>query len=409
MNIIAAGLISLMALTGSLPDVMWQGDANTSSAWALGMGNAGFLEVSPIGGLQNPALLALSGGGLGVELSGGVDLAIEKRTLLIYDTFGSSIGESEYSYNQGFQFLPGGAGISYCGGSLPQAVSIGFGWVIPHTYQYSYNRIIRDDNYVQTGDEKLTITGMENEFAVAFSIAPVEFLSIGLGGGYILGSRDVKWEVTRVAFNDSDTVMQRTLDISGATARASFLFIPSNRVFITGVVEYPIMRSFSPETTGDSVSWNVLSDTTDYDLDLPMVCKLGAVYLPGNNLQSKFVLGLLWSNDGSMEYAEESLNLHNAWGVRVGVENTLPGGPTARFGFSYDRSSIASSLDGMAFTGGMAFRAGDYALDMGISFSPNRWRQTDVSALPSFVAGDSLTVEGSNTKLMFSISKTFAL
>lgn len=408
MNIIAAGLMSLMVLTGTLPDIMWQGDASTNSAWALSMGNAGFLEVSPIGALGNPSLLGLAGSGFGVEVSGGVDLGIEKRTRLVYDTFGSSIGESEWSYNSGFQFLPGGAGISWSGGSLPSALSIGFGWTVPHTYQYSYDRVLRDDAYVLVGNETLTITGMENEFAMALALSPFEFLSIGLGGGYILGSRDVEWEVTYVSANDTDVVTQRTLDITGAVARGSFLFIASERVFVTGVVEYPIMRSFTPEVMGDTVTWNIVNDT-DYDLTPPMTCKLGAVYLPGNILQSKFVAGLLWSNDGSMEYEKETLGLFNAWGVRVGVENTLPGGPTARFGFSYDRSPLASSLDRMAFTGGMAFEIEDYALDMGLSFSPNRWRQTDVSELPSFVAGDSLTVEGSNTKLMLSISRAFAL
>jgi hypothetical protein len=63
----------------------------------------------------------------------------------------------------------------------------------------------------------------------------------------------------------------------------------------------------------------------------------------------------------------------------------------------------------MGFSAGLGFSAGDWNLDLGGSFSPDRWLQTEVTGLPSFVTGDSLTVEETDTRVMFSISRAFRL
>ena len=63
----------------------------------------------------------------------------------------------------------------------------------------------------------------------------------------------------------------------------------------------------------------------------------------------------------------------------------------------------------MNFTAGLGFCIGEWNLDLGASFSPDRWRETEISGLPSFVPGDSLTVEETDTRVMFSISRVFDL
>jgi hypothetical protein len=408
MSIIAAGIVSLLAVTGGLPDVMWQGNQDpASTAWAAGMGNCGFLEASALGALGNPAMLGLADSGLRFDLSGGAVFSSEKRTRLVYDSFGSSIGEAEYAFNTGIQFFPAGAAVSVSEAlGFPEVFSAAVGWRVPRTFGYDYGRTVRDNSYVETGEESLEITGMENELAASIAFSPSDALTFGVGGGFVTGSRNVQWKVDWVDPSIADVMAVRKETITGAVVRGALLFAPQGRVTCTVVVEYPMPLSFSPVETGDPITWNTLSDT-DYDLDQPMTVTAGARYVPGNRLMSIFAGELYWSGDGSLEFEGESLGLHNAWGFRTGVENTLPGGPIARFGFSFDRSPVSPELDRMTFTAGMGFHAGPWALDAGLGFTPDRWRQTMITGLPSFVSGDSLQVEETSTRLTISLSRTF--
>ncbi|GEM_PF-459777 len=411
MSIIAAGVISILAVTAGLPEVMWLGDQDpAASAWSEGMGGCGFLENSALGALGNPAILGLTGDGLRVDAAAGATYVTEKRTRKVYDSFGSSIGESEYAFNTGLSFVPMGAAVSFRNAfGLPKTFSAALGWRIPRSFDYSYDRIVRDNSYVETGREQFSVTGMENELALAIAFTPSEAFTFGIGGGYIMGSRDASWKVNHVDPALLDTLAVRNEDISGMVARGSVLFTPDRRVFIAAGIEYPMPLSFSPEELDDPAAWSAFPDSIDYDLDQPMKVHFGALYVPGNRLMSRFTGEFYWSADGSLEFEEENLGLRNSWGVRAGVENTLPGGPVARFGFGYDRSPIAAALDRMSFSAGMGFSVGEWTLDAGASFSPDRWRQTEITGLPSFAAGDSLTVEETETRLVFSISRVFDL
>jgi len=408
MSIIAAGILSLM--TAGLPEVMWLGSpVGSGSAVSLGMGDCSFMDVSATGILENPALLGIAENGLQVEFSAGMDLSVEKRTRLVYDQFESSIGESEIAFNKGMSFFPGGAALAVRGiEGLPESLAFAAGYRVPGVFGYSYERTVRDASYVKTGQEELDISGMLNEFDLAVSFIPSDVFSFGLGGGYITGSRDVTWEVKHVDTTLDSTRSHRRESLSGIVTRGSLLFIPDRRVFVSAAFEYPMSFSISPEMDGDSLSWNVLSDT-DYDLDMPVTIRLGSLYIPGNSLKSRFTGEFYWSSDASLEYEGENLGLMNSWGINAGVENTLPGGPVARFGFGYSRSPISSALDRMSFTAGMGFSVGEWNLDLGACFSPDRWRQTDITGLPSFIMGDSLTVEETDTRVMLSISRVFDL
>lgn len=408
MNIIAAGIISLM--TAGLPEVMWLGDpVGSSSAVSFGMGDCSFMEVSAFGILENPALLGIADHGLEIEFSAGMDFSVEKRTRLVYDQFESSIGESEIAFNKGISFFPGGAALAVRGiDGLPESLAFAAGWRVPAVYGYRYERTMRDGAYVKTGEEKLDVSGMLSEFDIAVSFIPSDVFSFGLAGGYITGSRDVTWEVLYVDPSFDSTRSHRKESVSGIVTRGSVLYAPDRRVFVSAALEYPMPLSISPESDGDSISWNVLSES-DYDLDMPVTVRLGSIYIPGNSLRSRFTGEFYWSSDGSLEFEGQNLGLKNSWGINAGVENTLPGGPVARFGFGYSRSPVASALDRMSFTAGMGFSVGDWNLDLGASFSPDRWRQTEIPGLPSFVPGDSLIVEETDTRVMFSISRVFDL
>ncbi len=409
MNVIAAGIVSLMTVTGGLPEVMWLGDPNpTGSAASFGMGNSEWLEASPLGALSNPSMLGLVGEGLRMELAGGAAFATEKRLRRVYDTFGSTIGEAEHAYNSGVAPYPGGAAVSLAGiPGFPEAVSFALGWRVPASFAYEYDRIIRDEAYVRVGDQDLSVSGSLNELDLSVAFSPERSLTFGVGGGLVIGSREVTWEEDYVDPTVEDVYGRRTEDVSGAVARGALLYAPSRRVHVSAGVEYPMPLSFSPSDTG-TVSWSVLSDE-DYDLEPPMRVDVGAVYVPGNQLMSRFVAGFHWSSDGGMENEGESLGLQNAWGVNAGVENTIPGGPLTRFGFSYRRSPLADDLDEMGFTAGMGFMAGCWNIDAALGFFPSRWNQVDVQGLPSFPSGDSLIVEESETRLVLSVGRTFGL
>ncbi len=397
-------------MTAGLPEIMWLGNpASSASAVSYGMGECGFMEASALGILENPSLLGIAGNGLQVEFSAGMDFFVEKRTRLVYDQFENSIGESEYAFNRGIDFLPGGVALAVRGwGGLPESFAFAAGWRVPSFFGYSYERTVRDDAYVITGNEELDVTGMLNEFVLAVSFIPSDVFSFGLAGGYVTGSRDVTWEVTHVDPSLDSTFSHRSESMNGIVTRGSILFAPHRRVFVSAALEYPMPLSISPRSDGDPVTWNVLSET-DYDLDMPMTLRLGSIYIPGNSLKSRFIGGFFWSSDGSLEFEGDNLGLKNSWGVNAGVENTLPGGPVARFGFGYRRSPQASALDRMSFTAGLGFCVGEWNLDVGASFSPDRWRQTEITGLPSFVPGDSLTIEETDTRVMISISRVFDL
>ena len=408
MSIIAAGILSF--LIAGLPEVMWLGNpVGSASAVSCGMGGSGFMDVSALGILVNPSLLGISEDGLQIEFTAGMDFFVEKRTRRVYDQFESSIGESEIAFNKGIDFFPGGVALAIRGsGGLPESLAFAAGWRVPAFYGYSYERTMRNSAYVITGDERLDVSGILNEFTLAVSFIPSDVFSFGLAGGYVTGERDVTWEVTHVDPSLDSTLSHRSESVSGIVTRGSILFSPDDRVFISAGLEYPMPLSISPRTDGDSVTWNVLSET-DYDLDMPMTVRLGSTYIPGNSLRSRFIGEFFWSSDGSLEFEGENLGLDNSWGVSAGVENSLPGGTVARFGFGYRRSCISSDLDRMNFTTGLGFCFGEWNLDLGASFSPDRWSQTQITGLPSFVSGDSLTIEETDTKVMLSISRVFDL
>jgi hypothetical protein len=408
MSIIAAGMISLMTLTAGLPQVMWMGEPiDAQSAVSHAMGGTGFMDPSALGFLENPSLMLLADRGLQVELTAGTDFYVEKRTRLVYDSFESSIGESEIAFNKETGFFPGGAAVAICGyDGLPSSLALAAGYRVPSVFSYSYDRILRDAAYVETGREMLDVSGQMNEFDLSLAFMPSDKLALGFTGGYVTGTRDVTWEVDYVDTSIDGTLASRSESMSGVVTRGSLTFRPDRRVYLSASLEYPMSLSVSPESTGDPVEWNTLSDS-DYDLDMPMTVRIGSIYIPGNRLRSRVLGEFHWSNQGSLEFQDVSLGLDNSWGMNLGVENKLPGGPTARFGFSYDRSPISAELDRMSFTAGLGFNLGQWDLDLGGSFSPDRWRQTGVTGLPSFVSGDSLTVEETDTRVMVSLSRTF--
>jgi len=394
MNVLAAGLISLLAVSGGLPEVSWLGSPYPAgTARSLGMGETGFVESSALGALANPAVLGMADEGIRIDMSGSTLFTMEKRTRKVYDSFGSSIGESEYSFDQNLFFEPGGVAVSIRNvGGLPSSFALAAGWRAAGTFHYGWNRTVRDDNYVKTGEEDLEVTGIVSEFVLSTAFMPSDLLCIGLGGGYLTGTRRSDWEKTYVDPTTPDEVQHDRTDFSGMAVRGGLLLAPLERLSV----------SLTAEKT---LSFTASDGSGEVDVSLPLTLLGGAVYVPGNRLRSTFAAGFYWENGNSTEIDGEDAGLDNSWGFHAGVENHLPGGPAVRAGFAFDRSPLARALDRMTFTVGMGFRISSWELDLGAGFSPVRWGQTEIPGLISFPSGDSLWIEENETRIMISIGR----
>lgn len=396
MSLFASGLMTIAALTGSLPSVcslgQWQ---PATTAAALGMGGSDYTSVSALGALENPAIMGLGGpDGLRLDGAGLAVIGYEKRLRKVYDQFGSSIGESETAFNRDLALLPGGIGGWLAGGGLPRNLSLAAGVRAPASFRYRYDRILRNSAYVETGTERLEIDGSELEMALSGAFSPSPRVTIGLGGGYITGTRETVWEKTWVDPTEPDVLTKTSEDISGMVARGSAL-VNLGRVRLTAGAEALLSYEFEGDST--------------VSVDLPPTIRGGLVYVPGNRLLSNFVAEGYYSTTSDAEVDGEPLYDRDSWGISAGVENDLPGGPVARFGFRYDASPLSRSLDATTFTAGLGLEAGPWNIDLGGSFTPQRWRQTELPGLPSFPAGDSLQVEESSTRVMLSVSRAVGI
>jgi hypothetical protein len=359
------------------------------------MGETGFMESSALGALSNPSVLSLAGDGIRVEVSGSAVFGMEKRTRKVYDNFGSTIGESEYSFVQTAGFYPGGAAVSLSGiDGLPSSVALAAGWTVPSTFGYDWHRTVRDDNYVRTGEQSLETSGITSEFALSVAFMPLETVALGLGGGYVTGSAETTWEETFVDPTIPGELVTDTRDVSGINIRGGVLLRLLDRALLSVGVEKPVSL-----TIADSLG--------EVDVEEPLLLQGGAVYVPGNALRSTFAAGFYWRDEGATTIDGSDAGLRTAWGFHAGVENHIPGGPAARVGFCYDGSPVSRALDRMTFTLGAGFGISGWDLDIGAGFSPVSWRQTEVPGLASFDPGDSLTVEESSTRLMLSIGRNF--
>ncbi|MBN1433645.1 hypothetical protein JW921_02725 [Candidatus Fermentibacterales bacterium] len=410
--ILTTGLLAmtLAPVAGAgIPELFYEGNPWPGcSARALGMSQSA-LDLSPMGALSNPALLARAPSGLSVSLSGGLGFDIERRSVRVYDSFGSLLGESETAYNQGADFVPAGLALSLRGVDwLPEALAIGFGWRVPRSFDYEYSRILRSESYVKTGEEILSSSGRINEVSVALGLIPSEALGFGLGAGYVTGGRNLTWEERYVDPTIEDVLISDSHDITGLVARGSVQYAPLARLSLIAGVE----KHLSYEH-GDGI-------TPGGTVELPLRLSLGGIYVPGSRLRTTFTGSVYWSGDSQAEYAGTDMGLDDSWGVSAGVEHLIPAGPAVRFGFGFDRSPISRALDAVRFSAGMGFRLSDWDLDLGLSFSPRRWRKASVPDLfpytpssdfpsPSFEEGDSLSVEESSTMILISIGRSFEL
>jgi len=397
-QILSVVLISQAAFAAGLPGILL-GDGEWSGAVgarAFAMGGVELMDASALGSLTNPAAAASAGPGITVQLAGGMDVLVEKRTRTVYDSFESSIGEAEHAFNRSSPLIPGGLALTLSRtGGMPDALSIALGWVERASFGYSYDRTIRNDYYVTTGEERLEIDGCVGEACASAAMTFSDLVTVGLGGGWLSGSRDTRWTRNWIDPSIPDTDEASSSDLSGMVGRASVVVSPREDLSVSLGVE----KAMSVSWTGDSSG----------DLELPPRIRAGAEWLPGNALRSRFVAEVSYYAASGAEFDGSDMGMRDCWSACAGLEKHIPGGPACRFGFRYDKSPVSRALDSVSFTGGMGFSVAGMRLDAGASFTPRCWDQQDIPLLPSFADDDTLGVEETVTALRISASRAFSL
>ncbi len=374
-------MIALIALLCGLPEVMWLGGRNPATcAGSAGMGGGTFMDRSAFGALENPAYACVSGNR--ADFTGSLVYFRESRTRTVYDSFGGVVGESENAFNQSAVLSPGG----FAGVFRLRNWGVAAGARAVGSFSYDFARTTRDEAYVRTALETLECTGLLWEFGASAGWSPTPGLSVGAGGGIVTGSRNVAWTKAYSDPSEPDESWELDESISGAVLRASGEIV-LERVRLAAGVAAPM-------------GWNVRSGGVDDGIDDALEVRCGVGYLPGNRLRSLFVAEADWRDEGEP-------GAGNTWGIRGGVENHLPGGPVARFGFDYRTSPLHRALDTFSFTAGAGFAFDSYRFDAGLLLTPSGWRQAEVAGLPSFESGDSLSMNTLSAALVLGLSRSF--
>jgi hypothetical protein len=354
------------------------------------------MDVSVLGTLSNPALGCEAGEGLGIGISGGLDLAVEKRTRTVYDEFGGSMGEAEHSFDRSAMPVAGGAGVTASGlGGLPEQLSLSAGIVPYSTFEYGYDRVLNNDYYVQVGSEAYEVSGSVARICLSAAFRVSDAVGFGIGGGLLTGSRETSWELDWVDPTLPDESDSTSSDLEGFDCRGSVLVRASERLILSAGAGKAVAMTWSGDVEGD--------------MDMPPEFFAGAAWMPGNGLRTRVAAEAGFMAASGAELDGQDMGLRDCWTAAAGVRNTLPGGPDLMFGFRYEKSPVAGSLDAVSFTGGLGFEAGGWSFDAGASFTPRLWDQQDLDPLPSLPSGDSLAVEEGRTVLLVSATRSFSL
>jgi hypothetical protein len=393
-------LLSVLAastVSAGLPEVSLAGDWSAAGgAGALAMGRLEWMDVSVLGTLSNPALGCEAGEGLGIGISGGLDLAVEKRTRTVYDEFGGSMGEAEHSFDRSAMPVAGGAGVTASGlGGLPEQLSLSAGIVPYSTFEYGYDRVLNNDYYVQVGSEAYEVSGSVARICLSAAFRVSDAVGFGIGGGLLTGSRETSWELDWVDPTLPDESDSTSSDLEGFDCRGSVLVRASERLILSAGAGKAVAMTWSGDVEGD--------------MDMPPEFFAGAAWMPGNGLRTRVAAEAGFMAASGAELDGQDMGLRDCWTAAAGVRNTLPGGPDLMFGFRYEKSPVAGSLDAVSFTGGLGFEAGGWSFDAGASFTPRLWDQQDLDPLPSLPSGDSLAVEEGRTVLLVSATRSFSL
>jgi hypothetical protein len=323
----------------------WGEEVRFSSARALAAVGTTLHDAKPAALFGNPALL-WTGERVGVEFGGGLRVSAEERTRIVYDGFENAVGEVAFADNYGASGLAGPIAVA---GRLGP-VAVGAGAAPVRDFRYDYLKEYRDDFYVKIGEDRVAQSGGLYAANLGASWRPIEWLSIGASGSYVLGDRRLEsWSI------DGDDTTGRVFETGE----------PSGIGYAAGIAVRPAKRlSVAADLRGPTAldDWRSADSLMPAESrTLPASGGLSVAYRATGSLPSTVTVEgryQLWSGSDST-YANTLL-------LRAGVEHVLLTLVRLRYGFGVEPLAANPAVQAVQAGLGLGFDAGVAQVDIGL-------------------------------------------
>ena len=335
------------ALWGGMPmRTYWGRSIDWHNARDLAGGGTARFDGGPGAVFGRPARLGFATDPA-IELSFGLRSANEQRTRTVYDRFENAIGEAVVADNMHLAELPGPLAVSWPLFGMG-AVGVGFAPVLDFSYEYS--KEFRDDFYNLIGEDRVEQTGMVYDAALGLGFRPLGWLSIGAGGAYRFGSRDLQGHTIR--YPD--------------TTRESESGNPAGFAWSGGLALRPLARlvldvGYNGGT--ELAGWTVDSLAGDVNRAQPWVALVGIAYAAPGALPSRVT--------GEVAYTAWS-GVDTSWSnvitARAGVEHTMLNSIKLRYGFGVEPLAFDPTVQVAQVGVGLGFDPGLVLIDVGALF-----------------------------------------
>ena len=394
MLLLAATMLSAAAARAGLLEYSNYGyPLGQSDAFGLAIGGTGLaLGGDPV--LANPALLAQGGGRIQAQVTGSTAWLQEKRTREVFDSYDNSVGlntdllHSHYHYDLrslslGYGFKPGG-------------LSLGFGLGYGREYSFDYDCRLekRDAFYYLTEIQTISGHGNISRLTGAVSLAPLSFISFGLGLSRMSGEQRLSTEYNYTDPSRTNYRLATTCQYQGNRLEAG----------LWGRITERIRLGFSAHTKAKltetlKTERNGASGDTSRSVTYPAEYAMGLAYLPANDFPASVFLEYRytpWQRLADNLNPGHRLNAVNRYslGIEHLVANSLP----LRFGISYANSYLNRGIGLAQASLGTKIPAGPVALGVAASFGRRSYNlgqaygHSDVTTVTESLAEILLTV-----------------
>jgi hypothetical protein len=313
---------------------------------ARGLAAAGLsgFEPGPSAVFANPALLGFVRRPV-LALSYGLRVATELRTRIVYDQFGSSMGEAAIANNIHSSGLAGPLAGAYRLGPLVGGAGIG----PVRDYSYLYFKEYRDDFYIKIGEDRVVQTGNLTAGKVAVGYRPLSWFGVGAAGGYVFGRRRLEvWHISGV-----DTSYEKD---EGAPSGAAY----SGGVFLAPLARLGVGVDFRSGLAG--TAWYGLPEDTSWHLAgaLPWTARAALSYRVPGSLPS-----VVTAEAAYQAWRGADTTFSNLLVIKAGVEHTMLNFVRLRYGFGVQPMPYDPTIQRADIGFGLGFEAGFARIDVG--------------------------------------------
>lgn len=393
MRILTATLFAILLLTPAASvastylDSFYGTPVDGGNARALAMGAVGVsMPNGSASVLHNPALLTAHADGWVLDFQVGIHQVNEDRLVPLFDSFDSIINKTAFAVNRNlYGFGEGGLVVRLPG---ERNIVVGTGIYERYDAEYDYFEEVRDpdpnslvrDTILQFNE--LRFDGQLRSWSTGLGTELIEGVDIGVTVHRYFGEFD---RLARVAPTDANATYARFLrELSGWGWTVGAQVDATSRISLGASFEAPVRVEGSHSTTaGLSGAGSADPDAPaagDYAIEYPGVVNLGFTYRPQNELATTVSFQAthrMWE-DLEDTYQDEVARLaaeaaggdpitvqrHDTWDFRMGVEHVFYNGTPLRFGFRWIGSYLDEEVYRTVFSAGVGQRIGDLTIDL---------------------------------------------